>query len=345
LETDPQYRSSFQGDLLMSTPLQDSYHRRIDYLRLSVTDRCNLRCTYCMPAEGIPRLSHGDILNYEEILRLVSIVTRMGITKIRITGGEPLVRKDILFLCANIAATPGLRSLSLTTNGLLLSQFARGLFVAGIKRINISLDTLKPEKYAAITRRDCFEQVWRGIRSVQETGFAPIKLNAVIMQGINDDEIEDLACLTYHYPFEVRFIEFMPFQSDDGHNRFVSADDILERLAQVAPLLPAVSESSNGPARHYRFPNALGKIGIISPISEHFCQSCNRLRVTADGILRTCLFSMEETDLKAPLRQGASDQEIMERIRAAINRKPEKHELDNRILRKCISRPMVRIGG
>jgi cyclic pyranopterin phosphate synthase len=329
----------------MPLPPQDSYKRRIDYLRLSVTDRCNLRCTYCMPAEGVPRLTHEDILNYEEILRLARIAALMGIAKIRITGGEPLVRKDILFLCANMAATPGLKSLSLTTNGLLLSQYARGLFVAGIKRINISLDTLKPEKYAVITRKDCFEQVWAGIRAVQETGFAPIKLNAVIMQGINDDEIEDLACLTYHYPFEVRFIEFMPFQADDGHNRFVSADEILERLAKVAPLLPAVSESSNGPARHFRFPGALGKIGIISPISEHFCHLCNRLRVTADGKLRTCLFSMEEIDLKTPLRQGASDEEIKDLIYSAIRRKPERHELDNRVLRKCISRPMVKIGG
>jgi cyclic pyranopterin phosphate synthase len=298
-----------------------------------------------MPEEGVPRLSHEDILKYEEILRLVRIVTRMGITKVRITGGEPLVRKDILFLCANIATIPGVKGLSLTTNGMLLSQFARGLFVAGIKRINISLDTLEPERYAAITRCDCFEQVWLGIRAAHETGFAPIKLNAVVMQGINDDEIEDLACLTYRYPFEVRFIEFMPFQSHDGPTRFVSADDILERLKQVAPLLPAESENSNGPARHYRFPDAMGKIGIISPMSEHFCQTCNRLRLTADGKLRTCLFSMEETDIKTPLRQGAPDQEIMETIRDAINRKPERHESDDRILRKCISRPMVKIGG
>jgi GTP 3',8-cyclase len=329
----------------MPLPPQDSYHRRIDYLRLSITDRCNLRCSYCMPEGGVPRLDHEDILNYEEIIRLARIAAGMGISKIRITGGEPLIRKDILFLCANIAATPGLRSLSLTTNGLLLSHYARGLFVAGIKRINISLDTLKPEKYAAITRRDSFEQVWAGIRAAQETGFAPIKLNAVIMHGVNDDEIEDLASLTYHYPFEVRFIEFMPFQSEDGENRLVSADAILERLGRVAPLLPAVSESSNGPARHYRFPNALGKIGIISPISEHFCHTCNRLRLTADGKLRTCLFSMEEIDLKTPLRQGASDKQITELVSAAIRRKPERHELDNRMLRKCISRPMVKIGG
>jgi len=329
----------------MPSPPEDPFHRRIDYLRLSITDRCNLRCTYCMPEDGIPRLSHEDVLNYEEILHLVRVVTRMGISKIRITGGEPLVRKDVLFLCANIAATPGLKSLSLTTNGLLLGQYARSLFVAGIKRVNISLDTLKPEKYAAITRRDAFEQVWAGIRAAQETGFAPIKLNAVVMQGVNDDEIEDLASLTYHYPFEVRFIEFMPFQGEDGESRLVSADIILERLRRVAPLLPAVSENSNGPARHYRFPNALGKIGIISPISEHFCHTCNRLRLTADGKLRTCLFSVEEHDLKAPLRQGASDEDLTALIRAAISRKPERHELDNRLLRKCISRPMVKIGG
>ena len=329
----------------MPLPPEDSFHRRIDYLRLSITDRCNLRCTYCMPEGGVPRLTHDDVLNYEEILHLVRVVARMGISKIRITGGEPLVRKDILFLCANIAATPGLRSLSLTTNGLLLEQYARGLFVAGIKRVNISLDTLKPEKYAAITRKDAFEQVWAGIRAAQETGFAPIKLNAVVMHGVNDDEIEDLACLTYHYPFEVRFIEFMPFQAEDGDNRLVSADAILERLGRVAPLLPAVSENSNGPARHFRFPNALGKIGIISPISEHFCHTCNRLRLTADGKLRTCLFSVEEHDLKTPLRQGASDQDLINLIHAAINRKPERHELDNRLLRKCISRPMFKIGG
>jgi GTP 3',8-cyclase len=329
----------------MPLPLHDPYRRRIDYLRLSVTDRCNLRCTYCMPEEGVPRLDHEDVLNYEEIIRLARLVVRMGITKIRITGGEPLVRKDILFLCANIAATPGLESLSITTNGLLLSHYVRGLFVAGIKRINISLDTLKPEKYTAITRRDGFEQVWRGIRAAQETGIAPIKLNAVVMRGVNDDEIEDLACLTYHYPFEVRFIELMPFQSEEGQNPFVSADEIIERLAHVAPLLKTVSQRGNGPARHYRFPNALGKIGIISPISEHFCNTCNRLRVTADGKLRTCLFSSEETDIKTPLRQGASDKEIMEQIQAAIKHKPERHELDHRILRKCISRPMVKIGG
>jgi GTP 3',8-cyclase len=329
----------------MPLPPQDLYHRRIDYLRLSVTDRCNLRCTYCMPEEGIPRLDHDEILSYEEILRLARIATRMGITRIRITGGEPLIRKDLVYLCANIARMPELENLSLTTNGLLLSQYARALFDAGIKRINISLDTLQRAKYAAITRRDCFEQVWSGIKAAREVGFAPIKLNAVVMQGINDDEVEDLACLTYHYPFEVRFIEFMPFQSGDGQNRFVAADEILERLGAVAPLLPATSQNSSGPARHYRFPNSLGKIGIISPISQHFCQTCNRLRVTADGKLRTCLFSSEETDLKIPLREGASDKEIMEGISAAIKRKPARHDLDNRVLRKCISRPMVRIGG
>lgn len=329
----------------MISPPQDGYHRRIDYLRVSITDRCNLRCTYCMPSEGVSRLSHMDLLSYEEILRVARIAIGMGISKLRITGGEPLVRKDAIFLCASIARLPGLQSLSLTTNGVLLSQFAKSLYQAGIRRINISLDTLKPEKYAAITRHDCFEQVWRGISDALKIGFTPIKINSVIMRGVNDDEVKDLASLTYHFPFEVRFIEFMPFASGEDQQRFVSTDEILERLSEIAPLLPSSSEQSNGPARHFRFPNSIGKIGIISPISHHFCQSCNRLRITSDGKLRTCLFSSEETDLRSILRNGAPDHEVAELIRNAISRKPQKHDLDRVLHRKCIARPMFSIGG
>jgi len=329
----------------MVVPPTDSYQRRIDYLRLSITDRCNLRCAYCMPESGLPKLKHDDILRYEEILRVARIIVRMGITRVRITGGEPLVRKDALFLCESIARIPELKSLSITTNGVLLPSFAEGLFQAGIKRINISLDTLKPERYAAITRHDCFEEVWRGIEAAQRAGFFPIKLNVVVMQGVNDDEIEDLGRLTYKHPFHVRFIEFMPFQSDEQFNRFLSSDEILARLARVAPLVPTESLNSNGPARHYRFPGAVGKIGIISPISHHFCPACNRLRITADGKLRTCLFAVDETDLLTPLRRGASDDEIMGIIRAAISHKPEKHALETGVFRKCIGRPMVAIGG
>jgi cyclic pyranopterin phosphate synthase len=298
-----------------------------------------------MPESGVPKLDHEEILRYEEIIRLARIVTAMGISKVRITGGEPLVRKDVLGLCARISRLPGLKSLSLTTNGVLLSDFAKGLVDAGIKRINISLDSLRPERFAAITRKDLFSRVWEGIMAAEEAGISPVKLNAVIMRGVNDDEIEDLARLTFQFPFHVRFIEFMPFRQVDYDTVLVPASEILERLRRVAPLGAACGGESNGPALHYRFEGAPGKIGIISPVSDHFCPSCNRLRVTSDGKLRTCLFSTEETDLRRPLREGVSDQEVAAIIRAAIDKKPEKHQLSSSVFRKCISRPMFSIGG
>lgn len=329
----------------MSTPPTDSYQRRIDYLRVSVTDRCNLRCTYCMPAGGVPKLDHTEILRYEEILRLVRIAARTGISKIRITGGEPLVRKDILYLCENISHIPEVQSVSITTNGVLLERFAEDLLRVGVKRINISLDTLKPDKYALITREDCFHQVWRGIEAAREAGLNPIKLNAVAMRGVNDDELADLARLTFDHPFHVRFIEFMPFGEEECTSSFISADEILARLSEVAPLIPAETQDGNGPARHYRFQGAMGKIGIISPVSRHFCATCNRLRLTADGKLRTCLFSTEETDMKSLIREGLLDDDLFATLRKAIREKPERHHLASGSLRKCVNRPMVAIGG
>ncbi len=290
-------------------------------------------------------IQHADVLSYEEILRLVRIVTRMGISKIRVTGGEPLVRKGVLHLCESIARMEGVKSLSITTNGVLLGRFAKGLLDAGITRVNVSLDTLSPAKYATIARQDCFHDVWHGILLAHEVGLSPIKINTVVMQGVNEDEIEDLARLTYQYPFHVRFIEFMPFNEEGHTGGFLSADTILSRLAGVAPLIPVESRNSNGPARHYMFPGAKGKIGIISPISHHFCPTCNRLRVTADGKLRTCLFAADETDLRSPLREGMSDEDVIAVIRAAIDRKPEKHALESGAYRKCINRPMFAIGG
>ena len=299
-----------------------------------------------MPESGVPKLDHSEILRYEEIVRLARIAISMGISKVRITGGEPLVRRDVLSLCESISRAPGLRSLSLTTNGVLLSDFAVGLIQAGIKRINISLDTLKPERFAAITRKDLFSRVWAGIMAAEEAGLSPVKLNAVIMCGVNDDEIEDLARLTFQFPFHVRFIEFMPFRSEfDYETLFIPASEILERLSRVGPLESSSAGESNGPALHYRFKGAPGKIGIISPVSDHFCPSCNRLRVTADGKLRTCLFSSDETGLRGLLRQGALDEEIAAAMLAAINKKPEKHQLSSSVFRKCISRPMFSIGG
>ncbi len=329
----------------MPAPPTDSFLRKIDYLRLSITDRCNLRCSYCMPRDGVPKLDHSEILRYEEILRVARVAAAMGISNVRITGGEPLVRKDVLNLCESIARSPGLRSLSLTTNGVLLADFAAELVQAGIKRINISLDTLKPERFAAITRRGLFNRVWEGIMAAHEAGISPVKLNAVVMRGVNDDEIEDLARLTFRFPFHVRFIEIMPFREDEYEAQFVSASEILERLRQIAPLRASNGGDSNGPALYYRFEGAPGEIGIISPVSGHFCQSCNRLRVTSDGKLRTCLFSTEETDLRRLLRNGATDEEITLAIRGAIGKKPKKHQLGSPVFRKCISRQMFSIGG
>jgi cyclic pyranopterin phosphate synthase len=298
-----------------------------------------------MPEGGIPKIDHSEMLRYEEIVRLVRIAISMGISKVRLTGGEPLVRKDALSLCENIARVPGLKSLSVTTNGVLLSDFAEGLFRAGIRRINVSLDTLKPERFAEITRMDLFDRVWAGIMAALQAGFSPVKLNAVIMRGVNDDEVEDLARLTFQFPFHVRFIEFMPFRQSGCEKIFVSSSEILERLSRIGPLETASAGEGNGPALHYRFKGAPGKIGIISPVSDHFCPNCNRLRVTSDGKLRTCLFSVDEIDLRGPMRQGVLDTEIAAAIQAAINNKPEKHQLSSLVFRKCISRPMFSIGG
>lgn len=329
----------------MPTPLLDQHRRSIDYLRLSITDRCNLRCTYCMPEEGMPVLNHADVLTYEEIIRLVELVSRMGISKVRITGGEPLVRKGVLHLCREISQMGRIKSLSITTNGVFLEDCAEGLLESGITRINVSLDTLQPAKYALITRRDCFQKVWNGIERALRLGFHPVKLNAVVVKGLNDDEIEALAQLTYRYPFHVRFIEFMPFNAEDHSSSFLSSDEILRRLEKIGPLLPTRVENGNGPARHFQLSGAVGKIGIISPISHHFCPTCNRLRLTADGKLRTCLFAREETDLRGLLREKASDEAIFSAIREAIQRKPERHALESRLFRKCIGRPMAAIGG
>jgi cyclic pyranopterin phosphate synthase len=298
-----------------------------------------------MPEGGVPKVDHSEILRYEEIIRLARIAISMGISKVRLTGGEPLVRRDALSLCEDIARVPGLKSLSLTTNGVLLSDFAERLFQAGIRRINVSLDTLRPYRFLKITKTELFAKVWAGIMAALEAGFSPVKLNTVVMRGVNDDEVEDLARLTFRFPFHIRFIEFMPFRQLGDEKVFVPASEILERLSRTGPLESTSVHEGNGPALHYRFKGALGKIGIISPISNHFCPNCNRLRVTSDGKLRTCLFSIDETDLRGPLRQGVPDEEIASLILAAIDNKPEKHQLGSPVFRKCISRPMFSIGG
>ena len=329
------------------TPPTDRYQRPIDYLRVSITDRCNLRCVYCMPLGGSVKLAHEDILSYEEFLRLIQIAVKMGINKVRLTGGEPLVRKGVVDFCRRLTRISGLQSLSLTTNGVLLEELGPDLYAAGIRRVNISLDTLQPEKFFRITRRDDFARVWRSIQAAEQVGFNPVKINVVVMRGVNDDEILDLARLSLHHPYHIRFIEFMGFNNDRQWNlqHYFSADEILTKLRQVGSLEQVVPEHSNGPARHFRWPDAPGMIGIISPISHHFCPTCNRLRLTADGKLRNCLFSDQEADIKSPLRQGATDSELSQLLRDSIVNKPEKHSLQPDFFRKCQSRPMVAIGG
>jgi cyclic pyranopterin phosphate synthase len=271
----------------------------------------------------------------------------IGITKVRLTGGEPLVRKGVTDFCRRLAGLPGLQSLSLTTNGVLLEELAEDLYGTGIRRVNISLDTLQPQKFLHITRRDEFDRVWRGIQAAEHAGFNPIKINVVVMRGINDDEILDLAKLTLERPYHIRFIEFMSINNDSQWVRqhYVSSDEILAKLHTVASLEQMVSQHTNGPARHFRWPDAKGIVGIISPISHHFCPSCNRIRLTADGKLRNCLFSDQEVDIKSPLRQGATDADLSQILRASIDNKPENHCLQSDVFRKCQNRPMVAIGG
>jgi GTP 3',8-cyclase len=308
--------------------LVDREKRHLNYLRISITDRCNLRCLYCVPEGRIPKLGHDDILSYEEILRLVKIGIRLGIRKVRITGGEPLVRKGAIDLLARLVRIRELKDVSLTTNGVLLASNAQRIFDAGIRRINISLDSLDPEKYAQITGYHQFDRVWAGIHLAHEIGFAPIKINVVAMRGINDDEIINFGRLSLDHPFHIRFIEYMPI----GNSRTNSRDQILtpeikEKIDTIGELIPVENGHNDGPARRYRIAGALGEVGFISALSHHFCSHCNRLRLTADGKLRACLLSDHHEPVKDVLRNGGSDEQLAEIFRTAVRQKAAKHEL------------------
>lgn len=306
-----------------SSALIDSHMRRINYLRISITDRCNLRCIYCVPGQPVSRLPHESILTYEEILKLVRIGTRLGITKVRVTGGEPLVRKNCIDFISRLAQINGLKDISLTTNGLLLSRYLRPLRDAGISRLNISLDTLNPEKYKAITGSNAFERVWVGIMQAIDMGFSPVKINVVVMRGVNDDELGAMADLSRTYPVHVRFIELMPFgNAQTALSAPMLEDEIMGAIMQSGNLTPVDRKQFDGPARKFRFRDASGEIGIISPVSHHFCRDCNRLRLTADGRIRMCLLSDESMDIKSPLRSGANDKQLAETILAAVAKKP-----------------------
>jgi cyclic pyranopterin phosphate synthase len=324
----------------------DKSKQVINYLRLSVTDRCNLRCTYCMPDEGIEFVPHNEILTYEEILHIVRLSVRKGIRKIRLTGGEPLVRKGLIGFLRELNSVEGLNEVTLTTNGVLLKEFAADLKECGICRINISLDSLKPERFSRITGRDLFAPVWEGIQEAERVGFNPIKINVVAIKGVNDDEILDFARLSLERPYHVRFIEFMPVGDQNGwsSDKFIATDDIRSMIRTLGDLRPIGPSPLDGPAERFVLAGGKGEIGFIGAMSHHFCAVCNRLRLTADGHLRSCLFSEKEIDIKGPLRNGQDDNHLLELIRLAIERKPKEHGPLGQGPRKCI-RQMSTIGG
>ncbi|TLM64968.1 MAG: GTP 3',8-cyclase MoaA [Deltaproteobacteria bacterium] len=324
----------------------DPYGRSIEYLRLSITDRCNLRCRYCMPEEGVLPLGHAAILSYEELLRVARASVALGIRKIRVTGGEPLVRRGVVEFIARLAALPGAPEIALTTNGLLLAESAEALKAAGLRRVNVSLDTLRPERFLALTRREGLERVFAGLAAAEAAGLAPVKVNVIPLQGVNDDELLDFARLTLFHPWEVRFIEFMPISPDlESHNMTrVPMAEVERRLQELGALEPLPRSESAGPARRFRLPGARGSLGLIPAVSGHFCPECNRLRVTADGRVRGCLFGNQEVDLKPVLRGDGSDEALVALLQAAVCAKPERHVIGTPEF-KAPSRRMHGIGG
>jgi cyclic pyranopterin phosphate synthase len=310
-------------------PLTDAFRRPVTYLRISVTDRCNLRCVYCMPESGLPWIPRAEILTFEEIARIAEAAAASGVRGLRLTGGEPLVRRDLAHLVRVLAAIPGIDDISLSTNGLLLAEQAEELAAAGLRRVNVSLDTLREDRFFAIARRPGLARVLEGIDAALAAGLAPLKLNCVVMRGQNDDELAAFAELTRRRALYVRFIEVMPVEDNLALQRdaYLSADEILARLEQVDRLEPVPGPGGNGPARYFAFPGALGAVGVISPLSHDYCERCNRVRLTADGRLRLCLFGDYEIDLREPVRAGASREALAELFRGGMLIKPERHHL------------------
>jgi cyclic pyranopterin phosphate synthase len=307
--------------------LKDQFGRSIEYLRISVTDRCNFRCVYCMPAEGLAWLPKQDILSYEEITEVARQLAPLGLRRLRITGGEPTIRPDLPKLIAMLKAVDGIEDIALSTNGAKLPAMARDLKAAGLDRVNISADSLRQERIIAIARRDLKFDPVAAFEAAIEAGLQPVKVNVVVMRGLNDDEVEDFARLTLRLPIHVRFIELMPVGEmahlTDAH--VVPSDEVLARVARIAPLEPASGPArGNGPAKYYRLASAAGSIGVITPMTHTYCGSCNRVRLTADGRLRTCLFGDHEVDLRTPLRAG---EPLEPHFRRALAEKPEAHDL------------------
>ena len=327
-------------------PLQDGHGRRIGDLRVSVTDRCNFRCQYCMPAEGLPWLDRAEVLTFEEIVRLVGIFAAMGVGDVRLTGGEPLVRREFPVLAGMLRAVPGVHELSVTTNGFLLRRDAAALVAAGVDRFNVSVDSLQRDRFYELTRRDALDRVLDGLAHLASFPSAhPIKVNAVAMRGFTEQEVLPFAELARQTPYEVRFIEWMPLDADRSWtpDQVLTGAEIRAAIHAVHPLV-AESREPSATARVYRFADGPGRIGFINPVSEPFCVDCNRVRLTADGRLRTCLFSLEETDVRGPLRDGASDAEIAGLIRDAVWRKELRHRVGEPGFVQPV-RPMSAIGG
>ena len=317
--------------------MKDGYGRNISYLRLSVTDLCNLRCRYCMPEEGVCKLAHDRLLTEDEMVTAVRAAAGLGITKVRITGGEPLVKPNILSICRRVAAVEGITETDLTTNATRLPAMAQALREAGIRRVNISLDTLNAEKYAFITRRGVLAEAMEGIEAALAAGFEKVKINAVLIGGFNEDEVPALAELTRRWPVDMRFIELMPMPGDTlfGEQAYIPADRVLDMLPEAAP-----AAEHDGVARLYRLPGAMGNIGLISPLSSHFCGECNRLRLTADGHLKPCLHSREEICIK-----GLDEAGMTQAMREAIRMKPRQHDPLSRGEPSRAARQMNQIGG
>jgi cyclic pyranopterin phosphate synthase len=307
--------------------MHDKLGRTINYLRLSITDRCNLRCCYCMPATGVPACEHGDILRYEELLHIAEAAVGLGIEKVRITGGEPLIRKGVLDFLKQLGSLPGLTEMTLTTNGLLLEETAEQLKAVGVNRLNVSLDSLDPQAYAQITRGGDLKQVLAGLYAAEQAGLR-LKLNMVVMRGINDHEVEAFAALSQKHPWSVRFIEYMPtIREAAWKNRVISGGEILERLQQTFALSSISTSRLCGPAKPYRIDGAIGTVGIITPMSEHFCGNCNRIRVTAQGLAKSCLLSDQALDLRPALAQGP--QSVREALVEVIRGKNQQHHFED----------------
>lgn len=326
--------------------LEDQHGRQVNYLRVSITDRCNLRCFYCAPHGSPNLLERSGLLSYEEILRVIRVSAAMGIFKVRFTGGEPLVRRGVCDLVKAATRVPGIEDISMTTNGVLLKEMARPLYDAGLRRINVSLDSTNPEKFKAITGRDLFHVVLEGISEAEEVGFHPIRINVVVMRGVNDDDLGDFARMSAEKPYSIRFIEYMPIGDSPAHDvsAFISTTEIKRHLENFGSLLPVQRTALDGPSQRFRYAMGRGEIGLIGAMSSHFCHSCNRLRLTSDGKIRPCLFSEGELDVKQLLRTGGSDSQIAGMLLKAVAQKPESRKAETAD-RSINRRGMSAIGG